>query len=767
MKKSITYLLVVAVMVATVCGNIITPTTYALENVDINEANFPNEVFRGYINETLDGIDGTAKDGILSQSEITMVTRIEISWNYPNAASITDVTGISHFTNLEYLSIYLAQIEDIDLSSNTNLTYLRLMDTKLSSINVNNNVLLETLIVSNSVGSLFESIEGNNRLMHVNLTNNVNLETVNLAYNEMQTLLLPETSTLTSLSLRYNELEALDLSKLTGLVSLNASKNNLTNLDFVNNKMLQSINISENQIQALELNAIPNIQEIIVSDNIINNINLIDLTNLNTLNISNNALSTLSLTGVPNIMYLNISNNQLETLDITMNTKLSDLQVYGNITNTTTPNIITGNEHPYYLFSDDLLMSKTSEGLSLVNYLGNGIDANITTNITKIESYAFSDNDSEAIGIPSSVNKIENNAIVVTKEGSQQHIYFRGDAPIIDSYALPIKIFDSNGAFTPIIIYTPMGNDTWTEEVIESFFSYDTEKSLQYVTWAQWDASQEGLPERTIVPSGPEQESPTNLENTVMENENEAEVIVDTYSLYGTLRDFENPSEHIFTIDVTKKTDLKNVSTYLSIGDIDSLVEFEVKGLEIKTNGASIILDLQTLKALQKMETEEIKITSSNFDLSSLDTPYFSNYQVGYEFTILDGTKEISYFDGGNVEVSMPFILDEDRDITEIVVDYITLGTDAPAKSFEATYKDGRVYFMTNHFSLYVAGYTPQEATEQPVPTPETDNTNTDNQAPDIVETPTTGDATYLYGYGMIMAMTVLLLIFVKDRKIQ
>ncbi len=124
----------------------------------VNEANFPDAIFRGYIAENFD----TDSDGLLSSEEIAAVTEInvsiEASYSYTN---ISDLTGIEYFTNLVTLNAGYTKISSIDVSiftkletlhlnrcynlkkldltANTELAVLDVSDTGLTELDLSNN----------------------------------------------------------------------------------------------------------------------------------------------------------------------------------------------------------------------------------------------------------------------------------------------------------------------------------------------------------------------------------------------------------------------------------------------------------------------------------------------------------------------------------------------------------------------------------------------------------------------------------------------------
>ena len=107
------------------------PTPYALDDVEINETNFPDAAFRKYLKENT-GINPDSND-MLSAAEIANITYINVS----NKADISDLTGIDKFLNLSTLYCYKTSITSLDVSKNAKLTALWCYSNKeLKTLNV-------------------------------------------------------------------------------------------------------------------------------------------------------------------------------------------------------------------------------------------------------------------------------------------------------------------------------------------------------------------------------------------------------------------------------------------------------------------------------------------------------------------------------------------------------------------------------------------------------------------------------------------------------
>ncbi len=108
----------------------------AAEDIEINETNFPDAQFIEFV-KTYD----TSGDGTLQQSELNAVTEMDCT-----DKSISDLTGIEHFTELTVLRCRDNQLTSLDVSQNTKLIELSCPNNQLTALNVNGLSELEIYI---------------------------------------------------------------------------------------------------------------------------------------------------------------------------------------------------------------------------------------------------------------------------------------------------------------------------------------------------------------------------------------------------------------------------------------------------------------------------------------------------------------------------------------------------------------------------------------------------------------------------------------------
>lgn len=111
------------------------PLSSMAQNIEINEANFPDVNFRTYLLSQSYG-----QDGVLTPSEIQSVTLMSVGNKY-----IKTLQGIEYFTALTRLYCDENQLSSLDVSKNTALTWLWCDFNKLTSLDLSKNTALTML----------------------------------------------------------------------------------------------------------------------------------------------------------------------------------------------------------------------------------------------------------------------------------------------------------------------------------------------------------------------------------------------------------------------------------------------------------------------------------------------------------------------------------------------------------------------------------------------------------------------------------------------
>ena len=242
-------------------------TAGAADSVKINEKNFPDEIFRAYVQKNFD----KDEDGMLSEKEISNVKRIIVRNNV-----IESVKGVEYFTELEYLNCEHNNIGEFDLTKNT----------KLRTFCCGKNIIPE-----------------------LDLSKNTELEWLDCYGCGLTELDVSKNKELTYLACYHNDLKKLDVSKNTKLRTLYCENNEFTSLDLSKNTELADLDCGNNHLKKLDISK---------------NKKLIDLL------CDNNELTSLNVSKNIKLDHLRFSNNQIKSIDLSKNKKLTRLYCDGN-----------------------------------------------------------------------------------------------------------------------------------------------------------------------------------------------------------------------------------------------------------------------------------------------------------------------------------------------------------------------------------------------------------------------------------------------------
>ena len=198
------------------------PGLCAAEDIDINEANFPDEIFRNWLLSRPEG-----SDGILTGEEIASFTSIEV-----RNKNIRSLKGIELFTNLKSLTCTDNLLTELDVSMLANLESLSCYNNQLTYLNANGAEKLKDLYCEN---------------------------------NQLETLLLDMCFNLKYLYCNDNQLEELSTIFLLDLHSFDCSRNRLKSLDLSSCQDLYWVDCYLNQIKGEEmsnlLNSLPHYED--------------------------------------------------------------------------------------------------------------------------------------------------------------------------------------------------------------------------------------------------------------------------------------------------------------------------------------------------------------------------------------------------------------------------------------------------------------------------------------------------------------------------
>ncbi|WP_138159302.1 S-layer homology domain-containing protein [Peptoniphilus catoniae] len=318
-----------ALLMVLTCLSLNGSSVYAAPgDVPINETNFPDEFFRGYVKYNFD----KNGDDILSQAECDAVTEINRGGWKSWRLYIKSLKGVEYFTKLKKLNVFINGITDLDLSKNTELISLNCSSNPLKTLKLCENSKLKELWIEN-----FDYNE-----LNFDFGNVPNLTMLNCGHNNMKSLDLSRNPELTYLQCRSNQYSYLDVSKNTKLITLDCAENKkltnlklntaleelcchtcqLTNLNLKECTSLKKLLCNNNKITNLDLKANINLEELYCNDNQLTNLDLSNNANLKIVNCSKNKITSLDLNQNKALKTLNCGVNQITSLDLSQNKAL-------------------------------------------------------------------------------------------------------------------------------------------------------------------------------------------------------------------------------------------------------------------------------------------------------------------------------------------------------------------------------------------------------------------------------------------------------------
>lgn len=279
--------------------------------IPIDEENFPDELFRDFLFQQEFG-----EDGLIDANEINDILQLTL-----DDLGIADLTGIQYFTNLMTLRAANNELSThLDLSENINLSTVDVSGNQLPSINLSTLTKLENLNVSRNqlTGSL-------------NISNNLKLNYVVAGFNKLTTLDTSGLNNLVSLSVKNNQLMALDLSNNPNLEELEANTNRIKTVNLTNNFKLTTVYLFENQLSEIDLTNNLALYRLNVHNNQLAAIDVRANTSLAYLYVGTNQLKELDLSKNHELLQVGLSHNKLTEIDVQHNLKLEHLFISENL----------------------------------------------------------------------------------------------------------------------------------------------------------------------------------------------------------------------------------------------------------------------------------------------------------------------------------------------------------------------------------------------------------------------------------------------------
>jgi len=274
-------------------------------DIQIDETNFPDKVFREYVSKEID----KDRNKVLDKGEIEATDSI-----YIYSPEITSLKGIEYFSNLTQLEcdgVDMTNLTDergvlteLDVSKNTNLKILVCYGNQLTSLDVSQNLKLEWLeCCFNQIASL-------------DLSKNTKLQHLDCQSNKITSLKLAECPNLSWLICNENEISSLEVGKCPNLSNLTCYSNHLTQLDVSNNLKIEMLRCAENDISQLDISKLTELTFLECSHNRLTELDVRNCSKLGVLRCEENAISELDLSHNTELYQLFCEHNRLSCLDL-------------------------------------------------------------------------------------------------------------------------------------------------------------------------------------------------------------------------------------------------------------------------------------------------------------------------------------------------------------------------------------------------------------------------------------------------------------------
>ncbi len=390
-----------------------THTKEETTDLEISEQIFPDEIFRTFVINHFD----TDKNKKLSSDEISKIENIDLS-----NMGIEDLSGIEHFTNINYLYCSGNKLKSLNLGTLTNMTVLNCSFNYLTSLDLSKCSSLISFECKNNGFAI--SLDENNTFDLSSIKELVIENTSNWSDNVVinETKLTPTKESIRNL-ITYDYLVNAPLIKDTYInFSLVVAPTTLDDVEinettFPDNPFREYISTSFDKDKNLiltrdELNEVtylfvpskeisvltgmayfPNLIYLNCEDNAISSIDLKSLSNLRGIYASNNHLTQILFDDSVKLEELYCSNNELSNLDTRLLCNLTKLYCDNNLLTTldtlTLTNLVELNCSNNKLYSLDLTTCAALEVLECNDNVSEAtIDAN---NKLDLSSYTLLD----------------------------------------------------------------------------------------------------------------------------------------------------------------------------------------------------------------------------------------------------------------------------------------------------------------------------------------------------------------------------------------
>lgn len=263
---------------------------------------------------------------------LDIVNNINIEWLYTalNPMTCIKVADVNTANQISNKNIGQA-IFSLDCTNTTNQIYVPGDNFEQALIDLGYDDVLDDYVTIENIEQI--KILPLNSKQIVNLTGIENfeaLETLELAFNNLESIDVSNLKKLKILDLQYNSLSLLDVSKNVELENLGCRFNAILELDVSKNLKVKNLSVASNQINGIDVTNNVVLENLGINDNKINEIDLSKNTQLNTLWAGNNNLTQIDLSNNPKLVRLTLDNNSIDEIDFSNLINLSYVILNGN-----------------------------------------------------------------------------------------------------------------------------------------------------------------------------------------------------------------------------------------------------------------------------------------------------------------------------------------------------------------------------------------------------------------------------------------------------
>ncbi|MBQ6348795.1 MAG: hypothetical protein IJI71_14780, partial [Clostridia bacterium] len=315
-----------------------------IDGVPVDEEQFPDPVFRAYVESELDG----NHNFWLTPAEINAATVIAIPENASGTRSeLASLQGIEAFTQLEQLEVRGAPaLTSVALSGLPQLSSLGFYETGLTALDVSGLTLTSLACVGGPLGELTLGQQPQLQSLSICRTELTELDVsetcsalaklscsecpqlASLYINNSLLELQADGCAFEELELYCGRLQAADLSNNKALTYLDISENQLYALNLSGDAALETLICNDNYLAELDLSGNIALQELYYNSNLMHSLNVGHLSALRTLDCSGNPLSTLDVSANSALENLCCASVELGSLELSHNTALKQLECY-------------------------------------------------------------------------------------------------------------------------------------------------------------------------------------------------------------------------------------------------------------------------------------------------------------------------------------------------------------------------------------------------------------------------------------------------------